>query len=211
MFLTEPITALTDYAIALECLIFALLLAKQASRAEGCSAAALWAIAFGSTAVAAGLGGTLHGFISSLPMPWAASLWRTMLLAIGLASFAMLMGTSVGTQPHRGQGLLRLVALGKLAAYGLWAWRADYFIGAIADYLLSMLLVVLLLQRVIPQAAATRWILGGVFLAVAAALVQGMQLALQPWLTPNDLYHLVQMLSLYGFFRGATQLSRGTD
>lgn len=205
MKLSEPITALTDYAIALECLIFVVCLLKQAeplTRLNG------WILAFGSTALAAALGGTLHGFIERVPPLWAVGLWRVMLLALGVASYGLVADASANYALGNTRVWVRRLALGKLAMYGLWAWQAESFGGAIADYLLSMLVVVGLVGSgvvfaVPAQRVATRWLVGGVGLSFAAAGVQVVQLALPPWLMPNDLYHLVQMVALYAFFCAA--------
>ncbi|BAU41019.1 hypothetical protein O77CONTIG1_00826 [Leptolyngbya sp. O-77] len=205
MTLSEPITTLTDYAIALECLIFAVCLLKQAEPPKPTKG---WILAFGSTALAAALGGTLHGFIERVSPLWAVGLWRVMLLALGVASYGLVAGASANYALGNTRVWVRRLALGKLAMYGLWAWQAKSFGGAIADYLLSMLVVVGLVGSgvvfaVPAQRVATRWLVGGVGLSFAAAGVQVVQLALRPWLMPNDLYHLVQMVALYAFFRAA--------
>ncbi len=213
MTLSEPITTLTDYAIALECLIFAVCLLKQAAPPKPAKG---WILAFVSTALAAALGGTLHGWSAALSPGWALGLWRAMLLALGVASYGLVAGVSADWGPGGKLGKVRQLALGKLTVYGLWAWQAESFWGAIADYLLSMLLVAGLVVGLIlglvgsgavlvgpAQRVAAGWLLGGVGLSFAAAGVQVVQLALRPWLMPNDLYHLVQMVALYAFFRAA--------
>ncbi|MBF2083704.1 hypothetical protein [Thermoleptolyngbya sp. C42_A2020_037] len=205
MTLSEPITTLTDYAIALECLIFAVCLLKQAEPPKPTKG---WILAFGSTALAAALGGTLHGWSAALSPGWALGLWRAMLLALGVASYGLVAGASAGWVSGGKLVWVQRLALGKLAVYGLWAWQAESFWGAIADYLLSMLVVVGLVGSgvvfaVPAQRVTAGWLVGGVGLSFAAAGVQVVQLALRPWLMPNDLYHLVQMVALYAFFHAA--------
>ena len=61
---TEPMTMLTDYALAVLCAILGVSLASRAARAGG-RKVGVWVLAFGTTAAAAVAGGTAHGFRSS--------------------------------------------------------------------------------------------------------------------------------------------------
>lgn len=73
MALTEPITTLTDYAIALVAFILAGSLGRISWQKQQYSIG-LWAIAFACVALAAALGGTCHGFTQVLQaygMAWS--------------------------------------------------------------------------------------------------------------------------------------------
>src|SRR5213083_2011568 len=70
--MTEPDVALTDYALALECTVFAYLLQRKEH-----------ALFFGSAAVASLAGGTVHGFFLDARTLGNTVLWRLTLIAIG--------------------------------------------------------------------------------------------------------------------------------
>src|SRR2546428_13490949 len=73
--MTEPDVALTDYALAIECTIFAYLLQRKEH-----------ALFFGSAAVASLAGGTVHGFFLDARTLGNAVLWRFALIAIGVTA-----------------------------------------------------------------------------------------------------------------------------
>jgi acyl-coenzyme A thioesterase PaaI-like protein len=83
-----------------------------------------------------------------------------------------------------------------------------HFIYAIADYLAAMIVVLLLEVKVMGQKQGLQsgqWIVAGIAVSALAIGVQAVQLTIAV-LTPNDLYHLVQMIALYLFYRGASLL-----
>src|SRR2546428_2799167 len=73
--MTEPDVALTDYALALECTVFAYLLQRKEH-----------ALFFASAAVASLAGGTVHGFFLDARTLGNAVLWRITLIAIGVTA-----------------------------------------------------------------------------------------------------------------------------
>src|SRR2546421_74586 len=73
--MTEPDVALTDYALALECTVFAYLLQRKEH-----------ALFFGSAAIASLAGGTVHGFFLDDRTLGNAVLWRITLIAIGVTA-----------------------------------------------------------------------------------------------------------------------------
>src|SRR5205823_6043329 len=77
--MTEPDVALTDYALALECTVFAYLLQRREH-----------ALFFGSAAVASLAGGTVHGFFLDARTLGNAVLWRLTLIAIGVAGLGLI-------------------------------------------------------------------------------------------------------------------------
>jgi hypothetical protein len=216
MLITEPITTLTDYAIALESLIFGtVLLRRGAIRRQ--RSPQLWGAAFGSVAVAAGLGGTCHGFASALDEAIVIGLWQGMVYALSFASFFMLLAAIKSSLPTRyqrwgfwGVGVKSALFLG---------WTIQHYSGdqvfsyGVADYLSSMLLVLALAivlglnyQLAIDTKKAIGWIIAGVLASGIAIGLQRSDLAIAGLLNHNDFYHLVQMLALYLFFRGGSLL-----
>jgi hypothetical protein len=200
MILSEPVTTLTDYAIAGEALIFAGLLLKSKSYFP----VLCWAAAFGGVAIAAFCGGTYHGF-NLLPMAAKWGLWRGMTYGLSFASGCML-AAAVSELPRWvrawGWGAIAL----KTGLYLIWTAFNPNFVYIVMDYLSAMLLVLWLqvrLNRQGNQQNSSAWIVAGVLGSLAAAGVQGIGLNGTPFFNQNDLYHLVQMLALYFFYRGA--------
>lgn len=201
--LAEPITTLTDYGIALESLIFARMLWQQPSRPLSFQG---WVVAFLGVAMAALLGGTWHSIPDQWPDPLANILWQGIILSLGLASFGMLTGSVLSTVPQRWQMWARLAIFTKSLVYLIGASACQTFDCAIADYGSAMLIVLLLhikpaLQPDLKRALSARWIIAGVLVsAIAIAVVAS---GFSPgFLTHNDLYHLIQMVALYSFYRG---------
>ena len=216
MLISEPITTLTDYAIALESLVLGSILLDRGI-ARGQLAPQLWGVAFGSVAVAAGLGGTCHGFVLELDNRIVRVLWQGMVYALSFASFFMLLAaikSSLSARYQRwgfwGVGAKSAVFLG----WTISSYSADQvFSFGVADYLSSMLMVLAL--AIVPAlsdqfAADTKkamgWIMAGILTSALAIGLQRSDLAIADTLNHNDFYHLVQMFALYLFFRGGNLL-----
>ena len=50
------------------------------------------------------------------------------------------------------------------------------------------------------------WLIGGVIVSAIAGLVQGLRVSPHRWFNHNDLYHVIQIVALYMFFRGGSLL-----
>ncbi|PSN14847.1 hypothetical protein C7293_09940 [filamentous cyanobacterium CCT1] len=213
--MAEPITTLTDYAIALECLLFAAGLLGRGWVAR------FWAIAFGSVGGAAFLGGTLHGFAPQLVWEQRLWLWQGMVLALAIASFCILVAIALSV-PQRWRVGLLLLAIAKLAlVLGLdtspWA-----FVISIADYLSALTLVLLvqlrqfMRQRYVRQRQGSpkpcpspdlAWMAAGLATSALAAIALLIPRQALP-LSPLAVYHLVQMVALYCIYRSARSMEQ---
>ncbi|SRR5258706_8185280 len=192
--MTEPVTMLTDYALAgVTAWLAFRLYKKNASRSSR-----FWAVAFIALAIGAFLGGTYHGF-------GLAALWKPTVVIVGVASFGMLAGSATAVTTGLFRKSLIWIALAKLAWFELWMLGHDEFIFVVTDTA-SALLAVAALHLCALDRPASRWILGGVALSLAAAVVQAMRLAPHPSFNHNDLYHVVQIAAMALFYRGAVQL-----
>ena len=98
MQIVEPVTMITDYALAAVTVVFAALLIRVARRHHQLSMW-LWAAAFLTTALASLTGGTYHGFSLVLGDTGKAILWKGAVYSIGIASFLLLSGTIVASVP----------------------------------------------------------------------------------------------------------------
>jgi len=90
--ITEPMTLLTDYILAMGNLFFAWRL-KATTQMPGQTCRKLWRLAFLFAAAAALLGGTFHGFNFYLGEFLHPALWNSTVYFIGLASGLMISGT----------------------------------------------------------------------------------------------------------------------
>ena len=84
--LYEPDVALTDYGLALECLLFAWLLSRR--RAQNVALRRWFQLFFLALAAAAAAGGTLHGFLGDSSTVGYRALWKATLIAMGAVAFA---------------------------------------------------------------------------------------------------------------------------
>ena len=202
--MTEPDVALTDFALTLECTVFALWL-----YARGAPVALRgWLVVFFAAAALASLaGGVVHGFFADPASLGTRVLWPVALFAIGAAALA---GWAIAAQLALSASAARaviLAACAQLAVYAavLLAGRQTFLV-AIVDYLPATLFLLAAVawrarRRDLPGSA-----LAGVGLALtlAAPLMQQARVDLHPvWLTHNALYHAMQALGFVLFFAGS--------
>ena len=120
-----------------------------------------------------------------------ASAAKPLLWAIGFfsaAAAAIVGGTFHGFSAYQSAGLHKAL------------WDATMLlIGASAGFFVSAVLSVPLKGR----AENTRWLRAGVVLSVAGVAVQKGGLSLHPSFNHNDLFHCMQTVAFYFFFRGA--------
>jgi hypothetical protein len=188
---------LTDYALAGA----AWVLARGLLRPHDSRAAALWALAFAVTGLAALAGGSVHGFGGLLPRRLVDVLRVGTVMSVGLASACLLAGAvlaGVGPGPLR-RVLLGLCAL-KLAVYLAWvALHADFRYAAY-DALPAGLLVLGFLVQWWLKGRSPAVALGavGLLLSIAGAVLQQARLGIhRVWFNHNDLYHVIQAGALW--------------
>jgi hypothetical protein len=184
MTIHEPATLATDYLLALAAAIFAWRLGR---------AHRFWSYGFWFTALGSLLGGTYHGFSQS------QALWKATVFAIGIASFFFLFAVSRA---------MHAVAFVKLVVYGSWMIFHDAFVWVIVDYGVAFVLIAITLAM--QRSGATKWILASLAASIAGAVVQTTQFALHRHFNHNDLYHLIQLLSLWLLYRGARLTTSAT-
>ena len=190
MRILEPATVATDYILGAASLWFA---ARLWRMKRGLA----WALVFLFTAAGSIAGGTFHG------LGGGTALWKTTTLAIGLASFFLLVAVRVPV----------IVALAKFMAYATWMIPHDDFVYVIADYGITLLIVagIEIFRWVRWRAAEAPWIVGSVAVSVLAAIVQQQQINLHARFNHNDLYHVVQLVALWLLYRGGAVAPTGTS
>ncbi len=201
--ITEPITMLTDYALAVLAACFAVSFWRRPD-----AAALLWGTAFAATGAAALAGGTIHGFALHLGASAQRGLWKLTLSLMGVTSFCMLAAGVLAVVPGRTRHLLLLLAALKLVAYGAGILTREDFAFALYDYAGSLLALggLLLFGVLRGEVPGAGWIGAGIVVSFAAAGVQWSGWAPNRHFNHNDLFHLVQMGALYLFYRGGLLL-----
>jgi hypothetical protein len=205
--MTEPDVTLTDYAIALECAVFAMFAWRWPTTDHRLRY--WWTVFFASISVGSLIGGTVHGFFLD-PSPTSDSLWRATLLSLGVTAASMWMiGARLQSSGATAVWVARL-AIVQLALYtAVVLFLYSGFVIAIATYVpatVFLLVVMILIQQRAPHRSVTLGISGLVLTFVAAA-VQQMGIAVHPvYFNHNALYHLIQGIALFLIFRGAKWL-----
>jgi hypothetical protein len=204
----EPDVTLTDYLLALECLIFAALLVRQRSGAPAPRRALIGL--FLGLASAAALGGTVHGFFAA-PGTAQNVLWTMTLMAIGLAAWSGWALFAASALEGRTARIVTAVAGVEFAVYAGYLLFVDQsYVIAILNYLpASLALTGLFLLRVVQSRQAAAGLgLVGLILTFMAAAVQQSGLGLHPrYFNHNALYHLIQAIGLFLFFQGGRWLA----
>jgi hypothetical protein len=203
--ITEPATMLTDFAIAAACAAFASGLARVAAE---WGARDLWALSFAATAAAAVVGGVVHGFALHLEPAVKQRLWKATQYLMGLAGLAILAAAVVAFADRGARPWLLAAALAKFAAYAATVSRRDDYSVVVLDYGASMIALAGLAAVAWARtgAAAAPWLIAGVAVSAVAAAVQVRKVTPHPRFNHNDLYHVIQIVALYLFFRGGVLL-----
>ena len=204
---SEPMTVLTDLLMAVLGGVWGARLVA-AGRRRGERAVFSWGSAFLAAAVAALAGGVTHGYGPSLRPLAAFFVWKLTLGAIGLAALLLLAAIAYAYLPPARRRILLTLAAAQLALYLAWISVTDDFRAPLVDYGLALLVVLAFAAHgaLTRRDAASGWIVAGTLVAFLAAAVQASGLTLHPQLNHNDLYHLIQLVSLYLLFRGGMRL-----
>jgi hypothetical protein len=201
--MTEPDVTLTDFALALLCAIFALLVGRTSRPPMR----RWWIIFFAGIGVSALCGGLVHGYFADQSTPEWAIIWRTALLAIGVTSMAT---WSLGAYLQQGDRLganVRRAAVWIFAIYAIIVLTVSTsFFVAVLMYLpatLFMLVAVVDAYRRSPTRAEAYGI-AGLVLTLIAALIQQLRVGIHPeYFNHNALYHAVQAIALFCLFVAA--------
>src|SRR5436309_12257005 len=150
MSITQPATMITDYVLAAAGVVFGALLLRTRGASKP---ALLWSIGLFTSAAAAAVGGTYHGFTLYFDEVTRRSLWN---------STAGLIGAGAGF----------------MISAGIAGWPSSTERGR-------------------------QWLKAGLWVSLAGLAIQQLRLSPHPNFNHNDLYHCVQTVGLYLFYRGA--------
>jgi hypothetical protein len=200
--MTEPVVTLTNYALAVECAVFAHLLyfrQRPASRVR------LWfALFFASIGLASLFGGTVHGFFLNQATAGYRVLWPATMLAIGGVTFAAWLAGAAILLPRRSARVLAIAAVAQFIAYsGFVLAGAQDFTVAVMNYLPASFFLLVALAVSYARRRSGRVLVGliGIVLTFVAAGVQQTGLAVHPvYFNHNALYHFIQGMALFLIF-----------
>jgi hypothetical protein len=204
--MSEPAVALTDYALAVETAVLAMLLQRRQR-----SALQIWLIVyFASVSVASLLGGTVHGFVLHDRPLIRSMLWTAILLAIGVTALATWFIGAELLVSRLVSRLVRIVAAVQFGAYTVVvlfvtnAFRTAIMVNLPAVlFLLAIIVIKYLREGRRPLLLAA----SGLALSLVAALLQQFGVGLHPvHFDHNAVYHVIQAIALYLFYRGAVGL-----
>lgn len=202
--MAAPLTTLTDYAIALETLLFAVWLWPW-GREERC-----WAGVFISISLAALAGGTYHGWGGDLSANGQAYLWQGVVVGLAGASFWALVAVASDLRPPWQFGLLALAAVKLGLALGVGNTPMGFAL-RVGDYLSALIIVLLLYGWRARQGSSPGLIWMGAALAISllAAILLALPAPATGRISPAAVYHLVQMVGLYCLYHGVWSKARG--
>ena len=210
--MTEPAVALTDYLLAGECGLFALLIGKGASAnprfRDG------WVVFFAALGAASLLGGTVHGFFQGAASAPGALLWKGTMLVMGLATMACWrLGAgmlSEGAIP----GWIRPALVVQFLTYAaVVLWISQSFWVAILNYLPAILSLLFASWRFhrkhrIPGLPLISL---GLAATLVASAIQQLRIGVHPrFFDHNTLYHVMVGAALVVLFLGVRRQPSGT-
>jgi hypothetical protein len=198
--ITEPVTVLTDYLLAIETIILGILLRKHAAQTQEIPVK-FWSIAFFVVALAALLGGTCHGFVNDLPARLYNFLWKITLYSVGASTLFMLSAAIQSTLTGKLRRIFMVVAWTQFCIFIILIASTSDFKYVIFDYVPAMVLILILcLSRW--RSPFSKWIIGGILISFLAAGIQLSGFTMHKNFNHNDLYHVVQMFAMYLLYRG---------
>jgi hypothetical protein len=200
--IAEPMTAFTDLLLCLLSLTFGIRLRGGTSRARS-----LWSFAFLASSLGSLTGGTYHAFQPARSPLLLTILWKITAAALGAAGLLLFCGTTQALVPQRMSRTLTIASIVLFVAYLAWMTTHDEFIYMIAFYaalMIATVVICIVRYRIAPRACAL--IISGIAIAALAAAVQASHIRLFAHFNHNDLYHVIQMVSLFVMYRGAREL-----
>lgn len=207
--MTEPDVVITDYLLALECTLFVWLLYRRNPSSRAIRNA--FALFFAATAVAAIVGGTVHGFFLDPSSRTGNLLWRVALLALGFTAFALWSLSALLLFSPRASNAIRVVAGIELLAYAVLVLTASRsFRVAIAEYVpaVLMLLVAFLFLYVRGRQLILLAGAAGIALSMVGSYLQQRHVGIHPvYFNHNALYHLLQAVALLLVFCTAGRIT----
>jgi hypothetical protein len=207
---TEPDVALTDYAVALECVLFLVLLQRHGTRPGGLRP--WFALFFASVSAASFFGGTVHGFFLDERSLASAVLWPMTLLATGVTALSAWAIAARLLFSRRVANWILVAAVVQFAVYTFVVlFRTQEFWVVLLDNLPAVGCLLFAFSQTYRRDRERNLLLavGGLALTLVAGVLQQLGVGIHPvYFNHNALYHVFQAIALFLFFLGARRLIR---
>lgn len=204
----EPDVTLTDYALAAECGVLAVLLVRTAASLRGIRGAGIGFFAF--LGLSAATGGTVHGFCPDQESAGCLILWQATLQLVGLASASLWIVGGAMLTGGRSRSSLVLAAVPQFTIFStLSLLVTQQFWLAFSIYLPALVIVFVAFVREAMRNGGIWWSgAAGTVLSLSSCLVQFFGIGIPALhLSHNAAAHLVQgaalVLLLVGIRRAA--------
>ncbi len=208
--IAEPDVTLTDFGLALECALFAVLLHR--SREDAGSVRAWFVAFFAALAAAALLGGVVHGFLYQQGTFAHSLVWNMVLIAIGIAALSAWMIGSRFAVARQIDRLVRGLAIALFAAYCIIVlFVRNTFAVAVIHYLPAVFFLFFAFAHAFFRSGRPHLFaaLIGLSMTLVAAGVQQMGIAVHPvYFDHNALYHAIQAVAVLVLFLAARGMGR---
>ncbi len=204
----EPMTAFTDLLITAFGVWFALELKDHYQlyfmNVHWYFGRAMWFVAFASL-----MGALYHGLGPHFSPRIQGFIWKLTLILVGLTSFSLVLGAFHHVFPFHTIRYLRWFMGILLAIYFIVIFRDPRFFNAVLFYVPAMLFVlgVMIYSHFNYGQSGAVLVIYGILIAFVGAGVQMSGFDLHKHFNHNDIYHLIQIASLYFIFKGSLLLT----
>lgn len=196
---------LTDVALSLQTLLYAIVLRRASGRSQ--TTARAWSAAFAAVSLAAFAGALTHALHPDSDIDWVRTLRKTAWKAVGIttavASGLMLTAAIFSAAPRGRRHFYLLPTAVKTVSFAFATWVSGSFLYTILDYVISMAVVLMVQASKWNKSEAAPWLSAGILLSFIAAGLQRSGVVLHANFNHNDLYHLVQIGAFHLLFVGA--------
>jgi len=205
--ITEPMTVFTNVVLGLIAMWLAARLG-YGSAAEGKGAGFALALALGATAVSAFLGAIAHGADPRADAAVRQRFWRLTLYATGVIGATTVASVAFFAVRGPARTAVLIVAGLKLLAYWVSVTRRPEFRLAAADNAgaLAVLFVAAVYVGWRFASPASPWLVVGVLVSLAGGVIQVRRIGVHRYFNHNDVYHVIQVIALFLFYRGGVLL-----
>ncbi len=208
MRLLEPDVTLTDFALAIECAFFVVVL--SATSRWGLPFQTAFVFFFACNSLASFFGGLAHGYYPNRHRSPGALLWRGSLLTIGASTIAI---WAIGAQLLFSPEVTGFITPGAIGAFLIYAYflvtRFPPFLWAVAFYLPAVFFMLAAFVIAYSRSGEQEMLFGltGAILTLVAAIIQRVKIKLHPrYFNHNALYHAVQAIAFLMIFLAARQM-----
>jgi hypothetical protein len=206
MRIAEPTTTFTDYAMGAVSLALGAQLVASGTRGSS-TPQTLWGTGLIVTGVASLIGGSSHGFAPYLSAEARVAIWRATYGTLGLATLLLLSAAAVFALRGTARSLAVLALTLRLALYLGFIFSRPQFRYVVYDYGLTLLLLAIFAvhgrYRGWPGAG---WMMAGIGVSFVGALIQRSGFALHRQFNHNDIFHVVQTVALYLYYRAGAEM-----